>query len=103
MPFDAADFNWRSDPMPSRPHHWMWDVLFIFKEMAIVLVALLLALSVAFALHVLVYGLPDYPLIGTDVLKLPRPSIVSQTVGNGSFLLTLAGFYWWRWRRMMAE
>lgn len=103
MPFDAADFNWRGDPMPSRPHHWVWNVLLSLKEIALTLVALVLAFSVAFMLHVVVYGLPDYPPIGTDISKLARPSIVFQIVSTGSLFLTLAGFFWWRWRRMIAE
>ena len=103
MPFDAADFNWRGDPMPSRPRHWLWDLLDSLKEMALVLVALVVALSVAFALDVLLYGLSDLPPIGTDILKLPPAPIGSQIVCTTSFCLVLAAFGWWRVRRMMPE
>ena len=103
MPFDAADFNWRGDPMPSRPRHWLWDLLDSLKEMALVLVALVVAFSVAFAFDVLLYGFPDLLPIGTDISKLPPAPIGSQIVCTTSFCLVLAAFGWWRVRRMMAE
>ena len=103
MPFDAADFNWRGDPMPSRPRHWLWDLLDSLKEMAWVLVALVVAFAVAFALDVFLYGFPDLPLIGTDISKLPPAPIGSQIVCTTSFCLVLAAFGWWRVRRMMPE
>ena len=103
MPFDAADFNWQGDPMPSRPRHWLWDLLDTLKEMAWVLFSLIAAFSVAFAVGVLLYGLPDLPPVGTDISKLPPAPIGSQIVTNGSFFLVFAGFGWWRVRRMMAE
>ena len=89
--------------MPSRPRHWLWDLLDHLKEMALMFVALIVALSTAFALDVLLYGFPDVQPIGTDISKLPSAPIGSQIVTNGSFLLVLAGFGWWRVRRMMAE
>ena len=103
MPFDAANFNWRSDPLPSRPRHWLWSVLDSLKEAALPLVALLLAFSVAFAVSAAIYGLPDYPRIGTDIPALPPAPIGSRIVSSGSFLLVLIGFFRWRWRKVMAE
>ena len=89
--------------MPSHPRHWLWDLLDNLKEMAWVLVALIAAFSVAFAMGVLLYGFPDLPPVETDISKLPSAPIGSQIVTNGSFFLVLAGFGRWRVRRMMAE
>ena len=105
MPFDAADFNWRGDPMPSRPRprHRLWDLLDSLKEMVWVLVALVVASSAAFALDVLLYGFPDLLPVGTDISKLPPAPSGSQIVCTTSFCVVLAAFGWWRVRRMMPE
>ena len=103
MPFDAAGSDWRGDPMPSRPRRWLRDVLDSLMEMALTLVALLLAFSVAFAVSAAIYGLPDFPPIGADTSKLPPIPVGSQIVSSASFFLVLAGFFRWRWRQLMAK
>ena len=103
MPFDVAGFGWRGDPLPSRPRHWLRSVLDSLMEMALTLVALLLAFSVAFAASAAIYGLPDFPPTGADTPKLPPIPVGSQIVSSASFFLVLAGFFRWRWRQLMAK
>lgn len=103
MPFDTAGFDGQGDPMPSRPRHWLRGVLDSLKEMALALLALLLAFSVAFAAGAAIHGLPDLPPTGADPLKLPPLPLGFQIVGSGSVFLVLAGFFRWRWRRVAAE
>lgn len=103
MPFDAAGFGWRGDPLPSRPRHWLRSVLDSLVDMVLTLVALLLAFSVALTVNAMIYGLPDFPPVGTDISKLPPAPIGSQIVSNGSFFLVLAGLLRWRWQRVTVE
>ena len=103
MPFDAANLDWRGDPLPFRPRHWLWGVMDSLKETALVLVSLLLAFSVAFAVSAAISGLPDFPPIGADISKLPPVPVGSQIVSSGSFLLVLACFWRLRWRQVIAE
>ena len=103
MPFDAAGFDGPGDPMPSRPRHWLWGVLDSLKEMALALVALLLAFSVAFAAGAAIYEIPDLPPTGADPSKLSPLPFGFQIISSGSVFLVLAGFFRWRWRRVMAE